>query len=291
MIIAKLIGGLGNQLFQYAAARSLALKHGVEAKVDSSVLETDTKGVYTQRKFELSSFAADIQIANEKELKPFLNKYNSKFIRTLQRNAPGLFSTLYVKENGNRFNMGFLGWPANTYLDGFWQSELYFKFYEEEIRSDLEFNAEIKNKNKDLANKINSLNSVSLHVRRGDYVSLASANQFHGLCSLDYYNEAVKTIADKAGAIELFVFSDDQTWCKQNLKFNFPIHFVETNDAYSDMYLMTQCKHNIIANSSFSWWGAWLNANENKVVVAPKKWFNEPSIDTTDVIPIEWLQL
>ena len=291
MIIAKLIGGLGNQMFQYATAKALALKHGVEAKVDTAVLDKDAKGVYTQRKFELSAFAAQIKIADQKELQPFLNKFNNKFIRGLQRNFSGFFSTLYVKENGNRFNVSFLGWPANTYLDGFWQSELYFKFYEEEIKQDLEFNQAIIDKNKDLAAKINSVNSVSLHVRRGDYVNLPSANSFHGLCSIDYYNEGVKLIADKTGPIELFVFSDDVAWCRQNLKFDFPIHFIETNDAYSDMYLMTQCKHNIIANSSFSWWGAWLNNNADKIVVAPKKWFNDPRIDTSDVIPIEWIQL
>jgi hypothetical protein len=291
VIIAKLIGGLGNQLFQYAAARALALKHGVEVKVDTTVLDKDTKGIYTQRKFELNAFAANIQIANENEIKPFLKRYNKKFIRNLQFLLPNLFSTLYVKENGSRFNAGFLEWPANTYMDGFWQSELYFKFYEEEIRTDLEFNSTIKSKNKLLNEEINSCNSVSLHVRRGDYVSLPTANQFHGLCSLDYYTEAVKIIADKTGDMEIFVFSDDLPWCKQNLKFNFPIRFIDTSDAYSDMYLMTQCKHNIIANSSFSWWGAWLNSNKDKVVVAPKKWFNEPTIDTSDVIPFEWIQI
>lgn len=290
MIITKLIGGLGNQMFQYATAKALALKHGVDVKVDTSELEKDSGGVYTQRKFELDCFSGNIQIANKEDLAPFKKKQDSSLSRFLQRTVPNLFSTLYAKEKGSAFNPAFLDFPQNTYLDGFWQSEIYFKAYEEEIKADLDFKQEIKDRNKELAAKIQSANSLSLHVRRGDYVSNVLTNKFHGLCTPTYYQSAVKQVMEK-GNIELFIFSDDLEWCKQHSKFDLPTHFIETNNAYNDMYLMSLCKHNIIANSSFSWWGAWLNNNPDKMVIAPKKWFNDSSVDTSNIIPIEWIQL
>src|SRR3989344_4984067 len=159
------------------------------------------------------------------------------------------------------------------------------------IRKDFTFGATIVERNKKLASEISGTNSVSVHIRRGDYVTNANTNQFHGLCSLDYYNKAVSFISSKQNEMELFVFSDDIEWCKENLKYDFPIHFVETNDAHSDMYLMSLCKHNIIANSSFSWWGAWLNDNFQKIVVAPSQWIADASVNTQDLIPKGWIKI
>ena len=290
MIITKLIGGLGNQMFQYAAAKALAVKHGVEVKVDTSDLEKDSAGVYTQRYFELTCFNENIQVASKNELAPFYKKYSSTALRFLQRKFPLAFKTLYAKEKGSAFNPDFLDFPANTYLDGFWQSEIYFKAYEEEIRDDFDFKQEIKDRNKQLADKIRSVNSVSLHVRRGDYVSNALTNKFHGLCPPSYYQDAVKHFMEK-GNIELFIFSDDLEWCKQHSKFNLPTHFIETKNAFDDLYLMSLCNHNIIANSSFSWWGAWLNANPDKTVIAPEKWFASDTQNTSDLIPYTWIKM
>lgn len=290
MIITKLIGGLGNQMFQYAAAKALAVKHGVEVKVDTSELEKDSAGVYTQRHFELTCFKGKIEVASKAELKPFYDKYSSTLMRFLQRNFPAVFRTLYAKEKGSTFNPDFLSFPANTYLDGFWQSEVYFKAFEVEIREDFDFKQEIKDRNKQLAEKINAVISISLHVRRGDYVSNAITNKFHGLCPPSYYQDAVKHLMEK-GNIELFIFSDDLEWCKQHSKFSLPTHFIETKSAFDDMYLMSLCKHNIIANSSFSWWGAWLNANPDKTVIAPEKWFASETQDTTDLIPYTWIKM
>jgi hypothetical protein len=168
---------------------------------------------------------------------------------------------------------------------------LYFKNIETIIKNDFIFNQNIIDKNKDLVSKIESCNSISLHVRRGDYVQNKITNQFHGLCSLKYYNNAIHYIEMKIKNIEIFVFSDDISWCKENLKYNLPIHFMDTNDAHSDLYLMTKCKHNIIANSSFSWWGAWLNTNKEKIVIAPKQWFADQSVITQDIIPAQWIKL
>jgi len=291
MIISKLIGGLGNQLFQYAAGKSLSLKHGVDFKVDVTALNEDTKGNYTQRYYELSIFETNIKVATQHDVEVFKKSVDIKLIRYLQRKFPSLFTSLIANESGSQFHVEFFNYPRNTYLNGFWQSEKYFLQYEQDIRNDFVFNKNIIDNNKATKELISNTQSVSLHVRRGDYVTNKNAQNFHGLCSLAYYEKAVKYLNSQIQNIELFVFSDDIEWCKQNFKFNNPIHFIETNNAASDLYLMTQCKHNIIANSSFSWWGAWLNNHHNKVVVAPFPWFADKSINSKDILPEKWVKI
>lgn len=291
MIIVKLIGGLGNQMFQYAAGKALALRHHTDVKVDTIELESDPEGKYTKRHFELGIFEAKIKIATKEEINAFSNLGGSKIKRELQRRFPFLFSRLMAVESGTTYHPEFTRYPKHTYLSGFWQSELYFKDAAQEIKKDFTFGTPIIDKNKELAAKILGVNGVSVHVRRGDYVSNVNAHQFHGLCSLDYYNHAVSMIAEKQDGIELFIFSDDIAWCKENLNYDFQIHFIETNDAHSDMYLMSLCRHHIIANSSFSWWGAWLNTNPSKIVIAPKQWVADTSVNTKDIIPQSWIKL
>jgi hypothetical protein len=292
MIITKLIGGLGNQMFQYAAGKALALRYSTSVKVDDSFLKKPAQGIDTQRYFELDIFETPVLIASHNETEKYLKRVNNKFFRELQRRLPFLFKSLRAVESGSTYHVEFEHYPENTYLDGFWQSELYFAKYEKEIRKLFKFRKDIISSNEDMVSRINlAVNPVSLHVRRGDYVKNPEANKFHGLCSIDYYAEAIKLITSQVPNVTLFVFSDDIPWCKENFKFNLPIEFIETNNPHSDLYLMTQCAHNIIANSSFSWWGAWLNNNSNKIVVAPKQWFANKDINTKDVIPEKWIKI
>ena len=292
MILVKLMGGLGNQMFQYAAAKGLACKHNVEVKVDVSFLNTDPKGSYTARKYELDIFNSAIKIATEDDLLKFNKRANNKITRSLQRNFPALFTYLLAAESGSNYNPAFQSYPKNTYLNGFWQSEKYFENYKEQIKTDFKLTKVIPKELQITLNNIQNSNSVSIHVRRGDYVALKSANDFHGICGIDYYKTAINLIAKKNKDINLYVFSDDINWCKQNFDFNFPIHFVEHNfESYWDMFLMSNCKHNIIANSSFSWWAAWLNHNEEKTVAAPKNWFADKTINTNDLIPSRWIKV
>ena len=137
-------------------------------------------------------------------------------------------------------------------------------------------------------------NAVSLHVRRGDYVSDPATNRFHGTCSPDYYRQAVDYVIGRAGVPHLFVFSDDQEWTRANLQFAVPRRSSSANPpdcGYRDMQLMARCRHHIIANSSFSWWGAWLNPSPEKIVVAPKQWFSSPRNDTRDLVPPNWVRM
>ncbi len=292
MIVVKLMGGLGNQMFQYAAGKALSCKYNIDVKVDTSFLNTDTKGNYTTRKFELNIFNSNIKIATDEDLKYF-NKTNiSKFSRLLQRKFPSLFRNLTVVESGSNYHPEFNNYPKNTYLDGFWQSEKYFEKYKEQVKSDYSVTQQIPDELNLTLNKIISTNSVSIHVRRGDFISLKSANDFHGTQSLNYYQLAIDIITKNNKNFNIFIFSDDIEWCKLNLNFNFPIHFSQHNyNPYWDMFLMSNCKHNIIANSSFSWWAAWLNQNKEKIVIAPKNWFVDKTINTNDLIPSQWIQI
>ncbi len=142
--------------------------------------------------------------------------------------------------------------------------------------------------------QIESTNAVSLHIRRGDYVKVKETNDFHGVCSIAYYETAIELITNKINDPVFYIFSDDMDWVKKNFNIRQNHVFVDANDAatnYEDMRLMSLCKHNIIANSSFSWWGAWLNPSSSKTVIAPKKWMKDPSIETIDLIPGNWIRL
>ncbi|MBN8702667.1 MAG: alpha-1,2-fucosyltransferase [Bacteroidetes bacterium] len=294
MIVVKLMGGLGNQLFQYAAAKSLAIKHRVDFKFDLSFLNENPNGAYTKRNYELSVFNINEKFVSESELAKIKKIRDSKLLRNLSYKFPNLFSTYYGKETKHSFNEQFKHFPANTYLDGFWQSENYFKDVAQDIRNDLYFKPPINDQNQTFLQRIKQTNSISIHVRRTDYVANENVLNFHGICTVDYYQKALDTILQKVESPTLFFFSDDPKWVETNLKFNLPSFYIDFNTgekSYEDLRLMSACKHHIIANSSFSWWGAWLNPSKEKIVIAPKTWFADTSIDTSDVIPTDWIKI
>lgn len=294
MIVVKLMGGLGNQMFQYATGLSLAKKHNTELLIDTSFLSKDSNDQYTKRNFELDCFNFDFKIANDNDLKPFVKLNNGKFRRYLQRNFPFLFSYVNISESGMAYNKQFENFPNNTYLNGFWQSDKYFKNISDVLYTIYSPKEKINEINKNWLNKIEATQSVSLHIRRGDYITNKNALSHHGICELDYYYSAISHIKEKQSNIEIFVFSDDLQWCKTHLEFTNSINFVDANEKenmHLDIFLMSICKHNIIANSSFSWWGAWLNQNPKKIVIAPQKWFANTALDTTDLIPKDWIKL
>jgi hypothetical protein len=248
MIVTKLQGGLGNQLFQWAVTRYLSVKYN------------------TDYKFELFYFQS---MAWELELNKFKNINIEEYIEP---------TTLKLVTD----DFNFKEIEDNSFLNGYWQSEKYFSEIDSLIREDLKVDDNLKNY---IINKYPILteNTVSLHVRRGDYIK---SNNFHPIQSVEYYKKAYEIINDKS--INVLVFSDDINWCKQNIKFD-NITYIEGEQNITDMYIMSLCKHNIIANSSFSWWGAWLNSNENKKVIAPINWFGpQVNLYTGDIIPKKW---
>lgn len=286
MIIVQIKGGLGNQMFQYAAARQLSVKHGVPLKLDTlSFLQSET-GDHTKRCFELDKFKIDAQIAQKQEIDTLKKKSFSNFIRQtyIRERLFGIFAR-NLKSAGN-----------NCYLNGYWQNEKYFKEIDDIIRREFVFIEEL---NDDyitgIREQITQSEAVSVHFRRGDYVADKKINQTHGVCSMEYYQKAVEKIAQNVFNPVFFVFSDDIGWAKSHFRTRFPMVFVEKSDEtqHSDFRLMSLCKHNIIANSSYSWWAAWLNTNNKKTVIAPQQWFSNKrkQRQAKHITPKEWMRI
>lgn len=291
MIIVKLQGGLGNQMFQYAAGRQLSILHNAPLLLDLTFLKTQDPRI-TRRDFELDVFNIHAGIAAEKELKGFLHK--SRFRRILEQRLAFPVKYQVINEKGFRFQPDFFNYPDNIYLNGYWQSEKYFLPASDKILQELTLKNPLNETNKLLESRIASCNAVSVHIRRGDYVSNAHNLSYHGVCPLSYYYEAISLLYSKETGLRLFVFTDDPAWAKQEFKPGMDFEIVSANkgkDSYYDMYLMSRCRHNIIANSSFSWWGAYLNRNPNKKVFAPRQWFASAEHDTADLVPDSWMKL
>jgi hypothetical protein len=296
MIISHIIGGLGNQMFQYAAGRALSLGLNQPFKLDIS----DFKG-YGLRTFDLKNcFNCSGEISTDSDLRHILGWQSIRAIRRLL-NKPklsSLRSKQFIIEPYSHYWPGFQKCPSSSYLLGYWLSEKYFQSSEMQIREDFTFKTCLNSENNTLAAEINSINSVSLHVRRGDYASDSKTMAAHGLCDLSYYYSAIDYIANGVRNPIFFIFSDDISWVRENLKIGYPCRYIDHNhgaEAYNDMRLMSLCKHNIIANSTFSWWGGWLNINPNKIIIAPKRWFASDTIVAdyssfmSDLIPSKWV--
>lgn len=263
MIISKLQGGLGNQLFQWSYGKFMSTKYKTNL-----FLDTNSYSNQTNRGLSLNKF-------------PFL-RYSILTSSSIQENSENKTHLKIISDN---FTFDRIDYKDNChyYLDGYWQSEKYFYNISNLIRNELLPSDEILKK-LNLTPFINT-NVVSLHVRRTDYVT---SNGYHPVQSIEYYKKALDIIGEYD---YIFIFSDDIKWCRDNLTFNNMI-FMEGFDDVEDLWLMSMCKNNIIANSSFSWWGAWLNSNTNKKVIAPNNWFGaQTNLNTDDIIPSGWIRI
>lgn len=296
MVIVKLMGGLGNQMFQYAAARRLAHRRNAPLKLDLSFLE-ESHGGDTKRRYELGALKIRGEIATPEEVAAVtrtggrLRKSVVGLLRRtgMARNHPGI-----LKERHFHLDRRILEAPDNVYLDGYWQSEKYFEDVSSLIRDELSVKSPLEGKNLEWAGRIREAPSISLHVRRGDYVSNPETTRYHGTCDRDYYGRCLAEIRKNVPDPRIFVFSDDLEGVRMSLTLPSSTLYVDVNSSdqgHEDMRLMSLCKHNIIANSSFSWWGAWLNGNPGKIVCAPRKWFAIPGIGTDDLLPESWIPL
>lgn len=291
LIIFKVLGGVGNQMFQYAAGRALSLKYEQPLWLDVSGFAD--YGLH--QGFELQRiFNCTAEIVNETDMRRILGWQFSPCIRRVlsRPNMKAFRSRAFVVEPYFHYWPGIKSVPCDCYLMGYWQSEKYFLEVASQIRKDFSFRLPLENQNVELAKQINQVNAVSLHVRRGDYANIPKTTATHGLCSLDYYRASIRLVAEQVQQPHFFVFSDDIAWVKNNLKIEFPHQYVDHNhdaESYNDMRLMSMCQHHIIANSTFSWWGAWLNPSVNKIVVAPSRWFANQT-DVPDLLPQDWIK-
>ena len=293
MIVVKLLGGLGNQMFQYAIGRVLSLKLNTDLKFDHDFFQGKDDEISTKRSFELHVFNIDFKKATDYDIKLFTGK--SRLQKKIEHEVPFFKKYHLVIEKSHEFNATILDTKNNSYLNGYWQSEKYFKSIRSILLKDFILKNPINTVNALNVLKCQNKNSVSIHIRRGDYVSNSSNLLYHGICSLQYYYDAIHYLKGKINEdIKLFVFTDDMVWVNENFKPEYNFEIINDNkgiDSFYDMYLMSICHHNIIANSSFSWWGAWLNTHPNKIVIAPKNWFETKDINSEDVIPENWVKL
>jgi hypothetical protein len=287
MVIVRLMGGLGNQMFQYAAGRGVAHRNRASLKLDVSAFERDLA-----RSYKLDHFNIAASIANPDQIARFsANNLWGRILRRLERHLLPPSKRSRFAQRLDHFDPDMLQLSGSVYLEGYWQSERYFQDIQQIIRQDFTFRHAPDAENQKMAHVIVSTNAVSLHIRRGDYVSNPRFSRKFGTCSLQYYQSAVTRVAAKVRDPCFFVFSDDIDWARDNLRLQYPVTFVAHNGAdrdYEDLRLMSLCKHHIIANSSFSWWGAWLCAYPEKMVIAPNAWFRIPGRDTQDLIPGSW---
>ena len=265
-------------MFQYAFAKAVEQKTGMKAFFDMSFFEKSYS-----RPFELGVFGIDPD-----RVSAWFDKFRIAVLWKLRRKMNNKsFCGLRLCSEPH-FEYYDFDIKPEDYVIGFFQTEKYFD------DAKFDFKQALDGKNKEVADLINDSNSISLHIRRGDYVQKKRYQNVYATCSLDYYRRAVELITKGNPDFKLFIFSDDISWVKENLKLPYETVYVDFNsgkDSYKDMQLMSLCKHNVIANSSFSWWGAYLNKNPQKVVVAPCKWFNDEKINQNDIIPQSWVRI
>lgn len=289
MIELKLQGGLGNQMFQYAAGKAMSVFHNVELKLDISWFERNKL-----RSYKLDIFNIDADIATTNEINRYTGMYKTRIERILWRLKQRINYFPTYSESDFSFDKNCYKSKKNVYIEGYWHSENYFKDIEKIIRKEFTLKKSLQGRNAEMAAVIRVCNSVSLHIRRGDYITDPINRKKYSVCSLEYYLSAVMKVKEIVQNPHFFVFSDDIPWAQKNLDLPDPVIFVDhnkENQDYEDHQLMRLCDHHIIANSSFSWWGAWLGSNFHKIVISPRKWFNDADRGTRDLIPETWLRL
>ncbi len=292
------MGGLGNQMFQYALAKNIAIRNKTNLVFDLTFLNLrQAKANYVYRNYDLDVF-------NIEENSTFLSRNPKVF-----QNSTYLFQTLINKLNKKinkknfieelkpyEYDFEVLNSPNGSYLVGYWQNEKYFYDIKEIIKDEFSsFRYPLSEKAEELSRVINGENSICLNFRRTDYITSQEAKKFHGSIENDFYDLALEIIRKKINDPRLFVFSDDIDWCKNNFKSSLPTTFVDgvyVGKKYSDYFrLMRACKHYVIPNSTFAWWAAWLNSSKDKIVIAPKRWVASEKINSDDFVPKNWIRV
>jgi hypothetical protein len=298
MITIRFIGGLGNQLFQYALGRHLSLIHDRPLRFDSSgytATKSDAKrGI---RLFGLESFSVSGQVATTHELQPFKiyrgQGTTARLARLASRWAPYRYRRYIGQRKADfwsfRRSMLTSQLAEQVLFEGYWQTEKYFEGIAPIIRNDLKLKMPAVGENAAMLSHIRAVNSVSVHVRHGD--NATQAEKKHGVLPIAYYQNAARLIRNRVPKPHFFVFSDDPDWAKENLRLTGETTFVIHNrdeKNYEDLRLMTECRHHINGNSSFSWWGAWLGQKSEQIVYAPEKYLMQSDCDYRDYYPSSW---
>lgn len=282
---------MGNQLFQYAFGLKLAKQLNAELHLDLSSLLDRSKGDFVYRNYDLSIFNIEQPFVHSPSFLEKIYKLKSRWI-TKQIRKSVLRKGTFHKEVDFHFQETILNEAKdNSIYEGWYQSPKYFAGVETELRKNLQFKAPVLKVSEPLLQKMKNSNSICLNVRRTDFLQVDTLNT----TNKDYFLQAAEQLARAIPDPEFFIFSDDMNWCQEHLQLPYPTHFVshehKGHKFGNYLHLMSQCKHYIIPNSSFAWWAIWLNGQSTKKVIAPKNWFNDPKIDTSDLVPVEWMRL
>jgi hypothetical protein len=289
MVVTSIFGGLGNQLFQYAVGRAVALRYGTTLKLDVTAYE-----VYKLQAYGLHHFNIREELAYSGTVARLFGQPANRHLRKLRRYLPYFWLRSVKEQRQFQFDPDIFSKGRHVLLYGFWQSEGYFRDISDLLRQELTVKTAADSENVAMAEAIQSVAAVSVHVRRADYVTDPQTALKHGACSVDYYRSAIGVATAEVRNPHFFVFSDDSGWAQANLVFDRPVTHVTHNKAdrnYEDLRLMTLCRHHIIANSTFSWWGGWLGTNPQRMVIAPKRWLNDDTIDTGGLFPPTWRRM
>jgi len=292
MVIVQLAGGLGNQMFQYAAAKNISIRHKLPLLLDVNAYHTHDR----HQGFELDrAFGLGTSKATASDIREVLGwRGGALFKRMCCSTARFFRPQKFICEPHFHYWPGLSKVNASCYLSGYWQSARYFEDIQHLVRHDFTFPEPLSGENRSLAEFVSRVNSVAVHYRRGDYISDPKTTAIHGGCPDSYYDNAIELVGRRVSDTRLVVFSDDIEFVRANWGGRPPAVFVDHNkgrDSYLDLRLMSLCKHNVIANSTFSWWAAWLNKNLSKIVVAPSRWFADPTVNTQDLFCTGWITL
>jgi len=293
MIIVKLKGGMGNQMFQYALGRALSIKNNTALGFDLSfLLDRTPRKHFTLRNYDLDLFNISSEIVPQSKIPTNYRKPKSKIGLCFKILKTKFYKIKGIEKSFN-FDSSILSMGDDSYLDGYWQSPKYFEGIEEIIRKDFTLKNPLPFNIQNLIEVVKQENSLCVHVRRGDYVG----NSHHEVVNKQYYDKALEKVKSLTNIDKIYVFSDDIKWCEDNIKFEYPTMFVGEEyagtKAEGHMALMSACHNFIIPNSSFAWWSAWLATYKNKIVIIPKKWFPDGSIlgDDEDIVPESWIKI
>ena len=290
MVIVQLKGGLGNQMFQYAVGKRLSIARGVPLKLDTRRLQ----GI-SYRQYQLSAYNIDEETATEEEIKTLKRSSLSTWLLLPIRPWIGvrLFPPVFFPERKNTFDPMVLQLGGNTYLKGYFQSEKYFLDVADTIVENFKLKT-ISPKARSFHQEIAGCNSVSVHVRRGDYVFKPDNLEKFGVCGFEHYAGCLQRILSEGGSPRFYIFSDELDWVRANMSFPSGTTFVTRDGLNCDaeeLFLMSVCRQHITSNSTFSWWGAWLDRKPAKVVYTPRRWFVSDELDCRDLVPHTWIKV
>lgn len=289
MVIVKLMGGLGNQMFQYAFGRRLAHERQVLLLMDGTFFQSQC-----HRRYQLGSFRIQAEFVTDKTM-------NEIVWREQERGQSGARTKVCFAGRGRGaivrerrpfvYDSRRLEASGPLFLEGYWQNEKYFAPIAHVLRKEFVFAEEPSEKNREILARIVDVEAVAIHVRRTDYTTNHITNQMHGVLSADHYHTCVRHVSEAVRRPHFFVFSDDPEWAKNNIRIKYPCTVIDHNrppNDHEDLRLMSACRHFVIANSTFSWWAAWLSTYSDKRVFAPRRWLAMDHFDTSDLCPAGW---